>query len=837
MNLKFYLTFVLIVIALSGFAQVTSTFDTDTENWHSEGDGDYLWEATTGNPGGCFRVNDDAIGDMNRAYAPVKFLGDWSAATTSDSVSADIFLHDAGGGYIPSNFVFRIVGPGGSAKAIYDPIPMPPNDTWINYSVHFIESNWLIESGTWAGILDHVTQFIVTMEYISGNEWNRLDNVILSVTPISVPLAPVICSDFESGLLEGWSFTGVGGFSIVTTGGNPGKYVKITEGSGTSIAVPSSIFHGNWSLLDGHNAEIHVDYLITSTTGALLLPGYFVKLSGPGGVATYPCNNSIELAYNKWHSFGIPIEQAGWTMVSGDWTSLMNNVTDIKLAAEFNAGSEIVGIDNFCISNLPPVTDFTAKKTFVFLGDNVQFQDHTASAAQTWDWDFGETGSSTEVNPIYQYSLPGTYSVSLTTTNYFGSNTETKTDYIEVYPVDQCLKFADNFNDNSIHQAWSTVNGTWAEASGNIRQTSNHYVSGDLLGGCFALIGSLSWEDYILSCDMRSTDDDDIGFVFNWQDGQNMYMFRWNKQANLRWLYKWVNGVATTLASDAVGYSTNTWYQIDIFSIAGKLVLAINGTQIFSVNDNTFSAGKAGLFCSGNQGSYWDNFRVECAGTPVELSAFLEGPFEGTEMNTGLIDNLILPLSNPYTVAPWNHSGTEGVLSFTNPDVVDWVLVDFRDAATAGLALPATSLGTYAALLLKNGDIISPYGGMPLYLNEEISNNLYIAVFHRNHLGIISSNPVTLSGGIYSYDFTTGSGQAYGSAAQKELAFGIYGMYAGDFNADGTIDSNDKTSLWMISAGKFGYLHSDGDFDGQADNNDKNDFWFINKDKSSQVPE
>ena len=834
---KFVIFLSAMAISLFSLSQVISDFETDTEGWHSEGDGDYFWEAGVGNPGGCFRVNDDATGDMNRAYAPVKFLGDWSAATTNDSVSADIFLHDAGGGYVSPNFVFRIVGPGGSAKAIYDPIPTPPNDSWITYSVHFIESNWYIESGTWTAILGHVTSFIVTMEYISGDEWNRMDNVILSFSPISVPLAPVICSDFESGLLEGWSFTGVGGFSIVSSGGNPGKYVKITEGSGTSIAVPSSIYHGNWSLLDGHNAEIHVDFIITSTTGALLLPEFLVKLSGPGGVATYPCNNSIELAYNKWHSFGIPIEQAGWTMESGDWTSLMNYVTNIQLAAEFNAGSEIVGIDNFCISNLPPVTDFTVQKAFVFLGDNVQFQDHTASAAQTWDWDFGDTGSSTDVNPVYQYTSPGIYSVSLTTTNHFGSSSETKTDYIEVYPVDQCLKFADDFNDNSIHPGWSTVNGTWSEASGNIRQTSNHYVTGDLLGGCFALNGSLFWEDYILSCDMRSTDNDDIGLVFNWQDGQNMYMFDWNLQGNFRRLIKWVDGVSTILATEAVGYVTNQWYKIDVYTISGELVVAIDGVQIFNVDDNTFTSGKAGLFCSGNQSSYWDNYKVECRGSDVNLKVLLEGPYNGTDMNTDLNDQLLISLSNPYTSPPWNHLNTEGLSAPPESNVVDWILVEFRDAPSAALAVPSTRIGTYAALLLNNGDIVNPYNYGPLYVNYEIINDLFAVVYHRNHLAIMSAGPLNESSGNYTYDFTIGPNQAYGTAAQKDLGNGKFGMYAGDFNADGEIDNSDKSSIWFGDAGKLGYFQSDGNLDGQADNLDKNDEWLNNLNISSQIPE
>ncbi|MEZ5196854.1 MAG: PKD domain-containing protein [Bacteroidales bacterium] len=825
-----------ILVSLLSYSQITSTFDIDTENWHSEGDGDYFWESGVGNPGGCFRVNDDATGDMNRAYAPVKFLGDWSAATTNDSVSADIFLHDAGGGYVSPNFVFRIVGPGGSAKAIYDPIPTPPDDNWITYSVHFNESNWYIESGTWTAILEHVTSFIVTMEYISGDEWNRIDNVILSFSPISIPLAPVICSDFESGLLEGWSFIGTGGYSIQSTGGNPGKYVRLTDGTGVSLAVPSSEYHGNWSLLDGHNAEIHVDYLLTNVTGPINLPDFFMKISGPGGVATYPFISSMELAFDHWHSYGIPIEQASWTIESGDWASLINYISEIQLAAEFINGGEIVGIDNFCISNLPPAAGFTSDKSFIFQGESVQFQDQSTSGPQTWLWDFGDSETSTEVNPLHQYMLPGTYTVTLITTNHFGNSTETKTDYIEVYPDDQCLKFEDSFEDNTISPYWWLKNGTWSEASGNIRQTSNYYQS-SILDGCFAIIGSPNWENYIFSCELMSTDNDHIGLVFDWQDEQNMYMFTWNLQGNYRQLIKWVNGVQTLLASDAVGYVQNQWYQIDIYSISGQLALAIDGVKVFNVDDNTFTTGKAGLFCSGNQSSYWDYYKVECRGSDVYLKAFLEGPYNGMDMNTGLNNQLLIPLSNPYTSPPWNHLNTEGISAPPEATVVDWVLVEFRDAPSAELAVPGTRIGTYAAFLLQNGDIVNPYNYGPIYLNYEINDNLFAVVYHRNHLSIMSAGPLIESDGNYTYDFTIGANQAYGTGAQKDIGNGKYGMYAGDFNADGAINSADKSSIWFDDAGKFGYHQSDSNLDGEADNLDKNDVWLNNNGISSQVPD
>ncbi|MCD4788389.1 MAG: hypothetical protein K8R37_00195, partial [Bacteroidales bacterium] len=216
---------------------------------------------------------------------------------------------------------------------------------------------------------------------------------------------------------------------------------------------------------------------------------------------------------------------------------------------------------------------------------------------------------------------------------------------------------------------------------------------------------------------------------------------------------------------------------------------------------------------------------------------FLEGPFTGSEMNTGLNDQNFLALNNPYSSLPWDHTGTEGVLSFSDPDVTDWVLIDFRDTSSAGAALPGTSIGTKAALLLKNGQVISPYGGLPLYLNIAITNNLYIVIQHRNHLGILSANPVTEAGGMYSYDFTSGSGQAYGTDAQKNLGEGKYGMYAGDADANGDIDMQDKTNIWATQSGTNGYKSGDFDMNGQVNNPDKNDVWIGNIGAGSQVPE
>ncbi|MCD4664354.1 MAG: hypothetical protein K8R68_03720, partial [Bacteroidales bacterium] len=216
------------------------------------------------------------------------------------------------------------------------------------------------------------------------------------------------------------------------------------------------------------------------------------------------------------------------------------------------------------------------------------------------------------------------------------------------------------------------------------------------------------------------------------------------------------------------------------------------------------------------------------------IKVYLEGPFNGNDMNTDLTD---LPLSQPYNVAPWNYSGTDSVTSVP-PDVVDWILIELRDTTEAAYATGETTIARQAAFLLNDGLVV----GMDGNSNTACCviappNNLFVVIWHRNHLGIISANPLTESGGVYTYDFTIGNNQAYGTDAQKNLGSNVYGMIGGDANADGFINDDDKTEVWNIETGENGYLGSDVDMDGQANNEDKNDVWFENESEESQVPE
>ena len=92
-------------------------------------------------------------------------------------------------------------------------------------------------------------------------------------------------------------------------------------------------------------------------------------------------------------------------------------------------------------------------------------------------------------------------------------------------------------------------------------------------------------------------------------------------------------------------------------------------------------------------------------GLNLNLKAMLEGPFGTTEMSTALNSSGLLPLSQPFNTLPWNYIGTESVTAIPNSNVVDWVLVELRDATAAAAATSATRIARQAAFILKNGSV------------------------------------------------------------------------------------------------------------------------------------
>src|SRR4030042_89312 len=318
--LKTVLTCLLLAVNFTqSLAQVSSSFDTpdSLESWKVIGDGVYSFDPGTGNPGNCMRIDDDATGNYVCAVAPLKFTGSWSIANVPDPLTADIYLHQINGSPYAPIWIFRISGPGGRAVALSGPSYQPPLDTWKHYVVSLDSSQWTIQEGNWMNLLQQVTLLEVLVEFITGDEYVHLDNVNLSFTPVAIPVLPPIYSEFDQQDFEGWTFNNTGGASLQGSGGNPSGYIRISEGSGVlSQAIAPPAYLGDWSGLEG-NADIQFDLKIISRSGSFVITHEFMRISGPGGVATVPYDSSVLKADGRWKTFSFLVDPNVWTMLSG----------------------------------------------------------------------------------------------------------------------------------------------------------------------------------------------------------------------------------------------------------------------------------------------------------------------------------------------------------------------------------------------------------------------------------------------------------------------------------------------------------------------------------------
>ncbi len=135
-----------------------------------------------------------------------------------------------------------------------------------------------------------------------------------------------------------------------------------------------------------------------------------------------------------------------WNFGDGQTSTLANPVHTymnpgtytVSLRVENNLGNDSKTRTNYITVNQntnPPVADFSADPTSVEQGGTVTFSDLSNNIPTSWSWTFegGTPATSTEQNPTVTYSEPGDYTVTLTVTNAYGTDTETKTEYISVF--------------------------------------------------------------------------------------------------------------------------------------------------------------------------------------------------------------------------------------------------------------------------------------------------------------------------------------------------------------------------------------------------------------------
>jgi uncharacterized protein (DUF1501 family) len=213
----------------------------------------------------------------------------------------------------------------------------------------------------------------------------------------------------------------------------------------------------------------------------------------------------------------------------------------------------------------------------------------------------------------------------------------------------------------------------------------------------------------------------------------------------------------------------------------------------------------------------------------MQVKVVLEGLYDSTtnEMTTNLINSVGFPTNQPYNISPFNYAGAESIGGVPT-DTVDWLLIELRQADDL------TQVVERQAVLLRKDGLIMQIDGTPgVAFNNVPTGSYHLAIFHRNHLAIVSSIPVVLDNANYIYDFTQADWKAYGDN-QMKFVDGIYSMYAGDINGDNIINNEDYNYYKLNIGSNIGYSKVDLNADGNSNNQDY-DLWFKNRSKIGKL--
>lgn len=207
---------------------------------------------------------------------------------------------------------------------------------------------------------------------------------------------------------------------------------------------------------------------------------------------------------------------------------------------------------------------------------------------------------------------------------------------------------------------------------------------------------------------------------------------------------------------------------------------------------------------------------------PARLSVriLLGGAYDETSglLRDDLRASALIPITEPHTdkelfltdqenLVRGGESITDSMAVFSitgNNAIVDWIYVELRSVSDSTKVVASRS-----GLVQRDGDIVDVDGISPLTFSDAPAGNYYVAIRHRNHLGVMSANPVKIYGSKV-VDFTNPAAPngltTWGTATQQQQLDGKFSLWPGNANSDNkvTFDGNnndkDRISALVVNA-------------------------------------
>ncbi|MEM6342586.1 MAG: PKD domain-containing protein [Bacteroidota bacterium] len=281
-----------------------------------------------------------------------------------------------------------------------------------------------------------------------------------------------------------------------------------------STAGDAAITTWNWDFGDGNsslsqnpfhtytNAGTYTVQLTTTDANGCSADTSLAVTALPLPVAEFVSADTIGCApqtvsFVNQSSSAFNITYYKWFFGDGDSIEFSANPTHVYTADGNYDVTLIIQDENGCRDTLTktnyirlshPVADFTLSTNLVCPGNPVGVNFMDTSVPDTtliaWFWDFGDGNTANVQNPNHQYTVPGTYTVSLIVSNILGcSDTFTTASTINVLdpPVANfipstnadCTPLTVSFTDGSTAGASAIVDWSWNFGDGNSSNDQN----------------------------------------------------------------------------------------------------------------------------------------------------------------------------------------------------------------------------------------------------------------------------------------------------------------------------------------------------------------------------
>jgi PKD repeat protein len=157
------------------------------------------------------------------------------------------------------------------------------------------------------------------------------------------------------------------------------------------------------------------------------VPGFTFDITGSTSVQF--TNTSLNADQFSWNfGDGSPIS----TLSDPEHTYPEEGEYIVTLSIDDDCG--LFTFTDTLILGTPPVAGFNASPTGGCAPLVIEFNDLSSGNITSWEWSFpgGDPDTSTDPNPVINYTTEGNYEVSLTVTNDFGTNTLAIPNYLEI---------------------------------------------------------------------------------------------------------------------------------------------------------------------------------------------------------------------------------------------------------------------------------------------------------------------------------------------------------------------------------------------------------------------